>query len=92
MNGQNYIASMSLSGVFNINVTRDTRLLEAKLNSLEDTIIIYIPSNQYSTRVKSDGESNSLSIFYQDPFATRYALDSFHNNDISGIESTIKEA
>jgi len=92
MNGQNTIARMSISGDFDTNITRDTSLLETKLSSLENTIILYLWSNQYSSRSSYNGDESSLNIYYQDPFATRYALDDFHNNDISGIESTIDEA
>lgn len=91
MDGQTYVAGMSIGGDFDINITRDASLLEAKLRSLENTIILHIVSNQYSTRIKDDGQTTSLSVYYQDPFATKYSLDAFHNNDISGIESTMRE-
>ncbi len=92
MDGQNYVAHMTIGGRFETNVTRDTTLLDAKLATLENTIILHISSNQYSTRLKDDGQNSSLSVYYQDPFASRYSLDEFHNNDISGIESTLSEA
>jgi len=74
------------------NVTRDSLVLENKLNLLEGTIILHIQSNSYSTRVKKLSQGREiLQVYYQDPFATKYSLDSFHDNDILGIESSYSE-
>jgi predicted transcriptional regulator YheO len=64
------------------NVTRDESILEVKLSSLQNTIILYIASNGYSSRnVQSSENEMALKIYYQDPFASKYTLNSFHNND-----------
>jgi predicted transcriptional regulator YheO len=64
------------------NVTRNESLLQTKLSALDDTIIIYIASNGYSSRkVQSDIDSETLKLYYQDPFASKYSLNDFHNND-----------
>ena len=53
---------------------------------------VNVTSNQYSTRANESHQDASLSVYYQDPFASKYALDDFHLNDISGIESAMSEA
>jgi uncharacterized repeat protein (TIGR01451 family) len=75
------------------NVTRNESLLQTKLSALDDTIIIYIASNGYSSRkVQSDIDSETLKLYYQDPFASKYSLNDFHNNDTIWLESSLDEA
>jgi uncharacterized repeat protein (TIGR01451 family) len=75
------------------NVTRDENILQAKLTSLEDTIILYIASNGYSSRkLQSAENSESLKLYYQDPFASKYTLNDFHNNDTIWFESSQDES
>jgi uncharacterized repeat protein (TIGR01451 family) len=87
------IGQVHIKSALKTNVTRDENILQAKLNSLEDTIILYIASNGYSSRkVQSDEDSESLKLYYQDPFASKYVLNDFHNNDTIWFESSQDES
>jgi hypothetical protein len=77
------IGQVRIVSDLNTNVTRDENILQAKLTSLEDTIILYIASNSYSSRkVQQDENTQALTLYYQDPFASKYVLNEFHNNDM----------
>jgi hypothetical protein len=41
--------------------------------------------------VQSDEDSRSLKLYYQDPFASKYTLNDFHNNDTIGMESSLDD-
>lgn len=84
---------MRISGNFRLDVTRDTALLAPKFQSLENTLIVHLASDQYSSRrVESDASTSAVKFYYQDPFAAKYELNQFHNTDTLGLESTIEEA
>lgn len=81
-NGEDIYAKMRVSGDFRLDVTRDTSLLQAKFQNLENTLIVHLASDQYSSRrVQSDATMSAIKFYYQDPFAAKYELDQFHNND-----------
>jgi len=86
------IASFNVSGDFKTNITRSPDLLATKLASLNDTLIIFLKSNQYSSHKTRLDEENSLTkIYYHDPFSDPEALDDFHNTDGFGLESSLEE-
>lgn len=75
------------------NVTRNENLLQTKLSTLNDTVIVYIASNGYSSRkAYVDENSSSLKLYYQDPFASKNTLNDFHNNDTIWLESSQDES
>lgn len=90
-NGESAFATLKISGDFKTNITRDAGLLQNKLQSLSDTLILHLASSAYSSReLVSAANQSLLKIYYQDPFADRYALDDFHANDIQGLESSFE--
>jgi len=91
MSGQTLVAMITVSSDLDINITRDQALLETKLASLDDTIIVHLQSNQYSTKQTQVWDEQALSVYYQDPFANSYTLDEFHISDISSLESVARE-
>jgi uncharacterized repeat protein (TIGR01451 family) len=92
-NGEDTFATLLLEGNYDFNVTRDANLVENKLQTLDDTLLIHLVSNQYSSRlIQADTQNASLQFYYQDPFADKYALDDFHNTDILWLESWMEEA
>ena len=81
-NGEDTYAKMRISGDFRLDVTRDTTLLAPKFQTLENTLIVHLASDQYSSRrVESDANTTALKFYYQDPFAAKYQLNEFHNTD-----------
>lgn len=67
---------------FDIDITRDNTLAEQKKQNLQDTLLIELTSNQYSSRTISDGRAEYKVFYYHDPFAVRNTLDMFHNYDL----------
>jgi len=49
-NGDQIIGKLNISGELNINITRDATLLAHKLGTLDNTLIIHLQSNAYSSR------------------------------------------
>ncbi len=87
------IGRMRISWDFATNITRDTNILKNKLSLLDNTLVVYLHSNQYSSREEySDTNTSLLKFYYQDPFADKYSLNQFHNTGITGIESSYDEA
>jgi len=79
---------MRIDGELDINVTRDAGILRNKLTTLDNTIIAHLESNEYASReVFSDSTNSQFKIYYRDPFANKYALSDFYNNDMIGLES-----
>ena len=73
---------MRISGNFRLDVTRDPSLLAPKFQSLENTLIVHLASDQYSSRrVQSDAHTSAVKFYYQDPFAAKNQLNEFHNTD-----------
>lgn len=80
-----------IAGEFEIDVTRDSTLAEQKKQNLQETILFELSSNQYSSRVISDGRDEYTVFYYHDPFAIRNTLDWFHNYDLIWGESISDE-
>lgn len=92
MVGDDIIGQLHIKWDLVVNITRDQNLLATKLQTLRDSMIIHISSNQYSSRsVYSDNDTKKINIYYQDPFASSFSLNEFHNDDIVGLESAYEE-
>ncbi|MCH8518895.1 VCBS repeat-containing protein, partial [Candidatus Gracilibacteria bacterium] len=83
--------SFRIQGDFDIDITRDGTILNQKKQSLQDTLLIELSSNQYSSRNISNGHDEYSVFYYHDPFAVRNKLDSFHNYDLTGGEKILDE-
>jgi len=81
----------TISWEFDIDVTRDNTLAEQKKQNFQDTLLIELASNQYSSRTISDGREEYSVFYYHDPFAVRNTLDIFHNYDLIWGESISDE-
>jgi len=87
------VADIKLNHALDINITRDQTLLENKLDILSDTVLVYLSSQSYSSRevISPSGEMNTK-LYYHDPFAKKYSLDSLHKNDALWLESSYDES
>lgn len=91
--GEDIVAEVALNLVdADINITRDEALLNVKLGTLQNTLIVYLKTNQYGTRdiFEKNGDTQKI-IFYNDPFGSKYILDSFHTSGEQGIENFSQE-
>jgi len=86
---ENVIGQVAISLVDgDINITRDEVLLRNKLSTLENTLVVYLKTNQYGTRdiFEKNGDTQKI-IFYNDPFGSKNTLDVFHSTQPEGIEN-----
>jgi len=86
--------SVLIAWSFDINITRDTDLLQNKLELLNDTIVVHISSNSYSSRksFSADWTNELTKLYYHDPFAAKNKLNSLHNTSWVGLESSYDES
>jgi hypothetical protein len=82
MSGDQAIAQVAMSlGDNPVHITRDKTLLTNKLATLENTLIVYLKTNQYGSRdiFQKNGATQKV-LFYNDPFGDSSGLDSFHES------------
>lgn len=87
--GEDIVAEVALNLVdADINITRDETLLNVKLGTLQNTLIVYLKTNQYGTRdiFEKNGDTQKI-IFYNDPFGSATTLDTFYTSGEQGIEN-----
>ena len=70
-----------INGEFDIDISRDTNVVAQKKSQLQDTLLVELISNQYSSRRVTNWEEDFIMFHYHDPFSVRDRLDSFHNFD-----------
>ncbi|NDK10028.1 VCBS repeat-containing protein [Candidatus Gracilibacteria bacterium] len=93
MHGETLAGNMKISGKFGLNITRDELLLQNKLQTLDDTLIVHLISNSYSSRkILDENNRAQWNFYYNDPFGDNKALNEFHKGDILGGEQASEEA
>ncbi len=66
---------------------KDNSLVSSYKNSLKNGIIFVIYSNLYSIREISNWKDISYFIYYNDPFANNFTLDTFSSDNLSSYEN-----
>ncbi len=70
-----------------LNITKDDKILESKISSIKNSIIVYLDSNKYWSRYFESKENSALAIYYNDPFADENDLNIFSQTPWFSYES-----
>ncbi|MFK7780230.1 MAG: VCBS repeat-containing protein, partial [Candidatus Gracilibacteria bacterium] len=73
------------------NISRDVDIFKLKIDQLKNSILVLIKTNSYGTYDYGSNENKSKIFYYNDPFASDNALNSFTKNNIYGYENFVKE-
>ncbi len=71
-------------------IVRNKTILETQMNNFKNNIFVYLPSNTYLSRNPLP-DTWDKNIYYNDPFATSYTLDSFSEWNFSSYENFVKQ-
>lgn len=70
-----------------LNVTRNQNLFIQKLESLKNSVIVYMSSNKYWDRFVQTKEKDTMMIYYNDPFSDESELNNFSSAEGFTYES-----
>jgi len=74
-----------------INVSRDIDIYNSKINSIKNSILVFIRTNSYWTYDYWDTDDKAKIIYYNDPFASENTLNTFSKSNLYWYENFINE-
>ena len=91
--GWNTIAELWFNFVDAIsNISRDETIFNWKINNLENSILVLLRTNSYSTYNSWNLNNKTKTFYYNDPFAAEFSLNSFTKSNEDWVENFVNKA